>query len=40
MDLQVAGIVADCPDNSHLKFDMLVSYPTLRQVLDPRVETS
>lgn len=26
---RIAGIVRDCPENTHLKFSMLVSYPTM-----------
>ncbi len=28
-DLQITGVAADSPENSHLKFDFLVSYPTM-----------
>ncbi|QHW00106.1 ABC transporter permease [Spirosoma endbachense] len=30
MLLEIVGVVADSPANTHLKFDMLFSYPTLR----------
>jgi putative ABC transport system permease protein len=34
LDFKVTGVMQDVPENSHLKFDMLVSFATLGQELD------
>ncbi len=34
LDFKVTGVVQDAPENSHLKFDVLVSFATLGQGLD------
>jgi len=33
IDLEVAGVIADAPSNSHLPYHMLVSYPSLKSHL-------
>jgi putative ABC transport system permease protein len=39
-DFKVTAIVADLPQNTHLKFDVLLSFPTLVNALGPDVETT
>lgn len=35
VDLQVTGVIEDIPRNSHFRFDMLLSYVTLEQLVPP-----
>lgn len=35
----VTGVMQDVPENSHVKFDMLVSFSTLSKLFAPRIDT-
>ncbi|NJM25117.1 MAG: ABC transporter permease, partial [Bacteroidia bacterium] len=39
-NFEIAGIMADVPDNSHIKFDFLLSYQTLSDATENAAETS
>jgi putative ABC transport system permease protein len=39
-DLNVTGVFENLPRNSHMAFDLLVSYNTMGKVYDPRIEDS
>lgn len=39
-DLTVTGVMEDVPDNSHLKFDFLISFPTLQMAMGSDVDTN
>ena len=39
-DFKITAVVADPPQNTHLKFDVLLSFPTLVNAVGPNVETT
>jgi len=40
MDFEVTGVVADVPENSHIKFTFLVSHDTIREFWGDAVDTA
>ena len=39
-NLEVVGVIADLPPNSHFNFEILISHPTLVNIFDPEMETA
>ncbi len=40
MDFRIVGVFADIPANSHLKFDILLSYPDILRIYGEEIENS
>lgn len=39
VQLMVTGILADIPEQTHIHFDALISFSSLRQILDPNIQS-